>query len=372
MKKGSVTLMNEQTTTTIQTHMYVPRDLKFGFSKGCRHDFLASGCVEGRNESNGDFCPRFYDVIKQTDCDKHVAFRNGGGCSTGSCTSSNGSVMEACVLRKYSIVYHIDKRLAGAFVSAEWVKGYAPTCKGWDGQTYTEERGPSDQHAPSYAPNKQTVLLVTWDVAQLLDHRVLQAFRDSALAPSSSTWSTNDQEAYDQVVATYLMQSSSALPDVSLGDACVNDYLNQPMAECAVSNRLGAAGIFATQELNRLLQKNRALYDTVAKGYCQQFPYSPDCRCVNKKLNPDFNRAAGLTDAKGAPIGLSVSDVRCWWAPCNPGIAAENFIETSTRDQTCPKYVCQNIVKNWGTIKNSKINQIIKCPPIPPSSGSSS
>lgn len=109
--------------------------------------------------------------------------------------------------------------------------------------------------------------------------------------------------------------------------------------------------IFSTSEIGDYCRQQFATLtsggkDTVIENYCLKNEHASECKCVNRILNPDYNKLK---------IGNPYSDA-CWYIPC---ANRNQYFIPSEFDSTikCPQNICQ-IVYNISEVNDVDLNHI--------------
>lgn len=77
---------------------------------------------------------------------------------------------------------------------------------------------------------------------------------------------------------------------------------------------------------------------TVSQGICDKYPYLDECLCLNRNLDPMYQRLSNGT-------GATVSDV-CWWLGCKmTGYDRRITPDMERARNTCTADMCQNIIQ---------------------------
>ena len=101
--------------------------------------------------------------------------------------------------------------------------------------------------------------------------------------------------------------------------------------------------------------------NTSMNNYCQKYPTSVDCGCIQRQQNPLYVTIVGGLGTQTPP--------GCWYLPCTGDFPGSTYLTPSTvvpQPGTCPQNICSqitNILNNTNTpININQLNQTTDCP----------
>ena len=109
-------------------------------------------------------------------------------------------------------------------------------------------------------------------------------------------------------------------------DSCVD------MKTCSRLKSVDDSGVICREWMDSL--QSDEMRDSIKREYCMRID-TPDCKCINRIKQTDFNQLTNGMDAK------TLESARCWYKPCESNT---NLLLDIEQKRECIANVCENII----------------------------